>query len=295
MCSELAENELLEIGRNDLSSNINITVTKLNHFLELGKTDNDLNSVWVTIHTGSRNLGIKVLNYWRKQIGKTRIIEADMKAAERGIKEKYKSQGKKIKEEIEKLHSSGRYTIPPSRFLVTHEDISGYLGDMFFAQAYAEYNRFTISERVKKVLGFGKELDRIESIHNYIDPGDKIIRKGSIQAYPGKKVIIPINMSFGTLICEGLGNPERNYSAPHGAGRLMSRREAKENISLEDFKKSMTGVYSSSICNACIDEAPGVYKNPEEIMAGIQDTVKILEIIKPILSIKSGTEDENQS
>ena len=274
---------------------INITVTKLNHFLELGKTDNDLNSVWVTIHTGSRNLGIKVLNYWRKQIGKTRIIEADMKAAERGIKEKYKSQGKKIKEEIEKLHSSGRYTIPPSRFLVTHEDISGYLGDMFFAQAYAEYNRFTISERVKKVLGFGKELDRIESIHNYIDPGDKIIRKGSIQAYPGKKVIIPINMSFGTLICEGLGNPERNYSAPHGAGRLMSRREAKENISLEDFKKSMTGVYSSSICNACIDEAPGVYKDPEEIITGIQDTVKVLEIIKPILSIKSGTEDENQS
>ena len=266
-----------------------------NHFLELGKTDNDPNSVWVTIHTGSRNLGIKVLNYWKKQIGKTRIIEADMKAAERGIKEKYKGQGKKIKEEIEKLHSSGRYTIPPSRFLVTHEDISGYLGDMFFAQAYAEYNRFTISERVKKVLRFGKELDRIESIHNYIDPGDKIIRKGSIQAYPGKKVIIPINMSFGTLICEGLGNPERNYSAPHGAGRLMSRREAKENISLEDFKKSMTGVYSSSICNACIDEAPGVYKDPEEIMAGIQDTVKILEIIKPILSIKSGTEDESQS
>lgn len=264
-----------------------------NHFLELGQTEGDKDSVWVTIHTGSRNLGIKILAYWKKQIGKTRILKADMKAAEKGIKEKYKGQGRKIKEEIEKLHTSGRHTIPPSRFLVTHEDISGYLGDMFFAQAYAEYNRLTISERVRKALGFGKELERIESVHNYIDPRDKIIRKGSIQAYSGQKVIIPMNMAFGTLICEGLGNPERNYSAPHGAGRLMSRREAREKIDLSEFKESMTGVYSSSICNACIDEAPGVYKRPEEIITGIQDTVKILEIIKPILSIKSGVEEDD--
>lgn len=214
-----------------------------------------------------------------------------MKAAERGIKEKYKGQGKKIKEEIEKLHASGRYTIPPSRFLVTHEDISGYLGDMFFAQAYAEYNRMVISERIKKALGLGKELERIESIHNYIDPRDRIIRKGSIQAYAGQKVIIPMNMAFGTLICEGLGNPDRNYSAPHGAGRLMSRREARERLSLQEFKESMGNVYSSSVCLAYIDEAPEVYKDPSEIITGIQDTVKILEIIKPILSIKAGTGD----
>ena len=96
-----------------------VLVTKLNHFIELGQVEEDKESVWVTIHTGSRNLGIKILAYWKKQIGKTRIIEADMKAAERGIKEKYKGQGKKIKEEIEKLHASGRYTIPPRRFLVS--------------------------------------------------------------------------------------------------------------------------------------------------------------------------------
>ena len=203
----------------------------------------------------------------------------------------YEGQGKKIKEEIEKLHASGRYTIPPSRFLVTHEDISGYLGDMFFAQAYAEYNRIVISERIKKALGLGKELERIESIHNYIDPRDRIIRKGSIQAYAGQKVIIPMNMAFGTLICEGLGNPDRNYSAPHGAGRLMSRREARERLSLQEFNGSMGNVYSSSVCLACIDEAPEVYKDPSEIITGIQDTVKILEIIKPILSIKAGTGD----
>lgn len=269
-----------------------VLVTKLNHFIELGQVEEDKESVWVTIHTGSRNLGIKILAYWKKQIGKTRIIEADMKVAERGIKEKYKGQGKKIKEEIEKLHASGRYTIPPSRFLVTHEDISGYLGDMFFAQAYAEYNRMVISERIKKALGLGKELERIESIHNYIDPRDRIIRKGSIQAYAGQKVIIPMNMAFGTLICEGLGNPDRNYSAPHGAGRLMSRREARERLSLQEFKESMGNVYSSSVCLACIDEAPEVYKDPSEIITGIQDTVKILEIIKPILSIKAGTKQE---
>lgn len=269
-----------------------VLVTKLNHFIELGQTEEDKESVWVTIHTGSRNLGIKILAYWKKQIGKTRIISADMKAAEKGIKEKFKGSGKKIKEEIEKLHKSGRHTIPPSRFLVTPEDISGYLEDMFFAQAYAEYNRMVISERIKKALGLGKELERIESIHNYIDPADKIIRKGSIQAYAGQKVVIPMNMAYGTLICEGLGNPERNYSAPHGAGRLMSRREAREKIGLEEFKESMGNVYSSSVCLACIDEAPGVYKNPTEIITGIQDTVRILETIKPILSIKAGTGDE---
>lgn len=265
----------------------------MNHFIELGQTEEDKNSVWVTIHTGSRNLGIKILSYWKKQISKTRIIGEDMKVAEKEIREKYKGQGRRIKEEIEKLRNSGQHTIPPSRFLVTHKDISGYLEDMFFAQAYAEYNRMVISERIKKVLGLGKEQEKIESIHNYIDPRDKIIRKGSIQAHTGQKVIIPMNMAFGTLICEGLSNPERNYSAPHGAGRIMSRREAREKINLKEFEKSMNGIYSSSICNACIDEAPGVYKRPEEIIIGIQDTVKILEIIKPVLSIKAGISDEN--
>lgn len=264
----------------------------MNHFIELGIVEGDKDSVWLTIHTGSRNLGVKILSYWKKQIGKTRILRDDMKAAERDIKKNHKGDGRRIKAEIDKLHSSGKYTISPSRFLVTMEDISGYLGDMFFAQAYAEWNRRTISERIKTACGFGKELEKIESIHNYIDPHDRIIRKGAIKAEDGEKVIIPMNMAFGTLICIGKGNSEWNYSAPHGAGRLMSRKKAKENITMEDFKFSMGQVYSSSICPACLDESPAAYKDPNEIMDLIRDTVEIQEIIKPKLSIKAGTSDE---
>lgn len=263
----------------------------MNHFIELGQSENDKSSIWVTIHTGSRNLGVKILSYWKKQLGKTRIFRDNMKAAERDIKKNHKGDGKKIRYEIEKLHASGKYTIPPSRFLVEHDDISGYLGDMFFAQAYAEWNRKTISERIKSACEFGKELEKIESIHNYIDPHDRIIRKGAIKAMEGDRVVIPMNMAFGTLVCIGKGNKEWNYSAPHGAGRVMSRGEAKKNISLEEFKESMGNVFSTSICNECIDEAPGVYKNPEEIMDLIRDTVEISEIIKPLISIKAGTDD----
>lgn len=265
----------------------------MNHFIELGQNADDKSSVWVTIHTGSRNLGVKILSYWKKQLGKTRILRDDMKAAERDIKKNHKGDGRKIRYEIEKLHTSGKHTIPPSRFLIEHDDISGYLGDMFFAQAYSEWNRKTISERIKSVCGFGKELEKIESIHNYLDPHDRIIRKGAIKAIEGAKVIIPMNMAFGTLICIGKGNLEWNYSAPHGAGRIMSRGKARENITLEEFKKSMGSVFSTSICPACIDEAPGVYKDPGEIMSLIGDTVEISEIIKPLISIKSGVEEND--
>lgn len=265
----------------------------MNHFIELGQLENGPSDVvYLVIHCGSRNLGVKVLSYWKKQIGKTRILKEQMKDAERRIKENHKGNGRKIKEEIEKLHKSGRFTIPPSRFLSTPEDLSGYLEDMFFAQAYAEYNRYTISERIKKVCGFGKEVERIESIHNYIDPDDRIIRKGAISAYDRQKLVIPINMAYGTILGFGKGNPDYNYSAPHGAGRKLSRGEARRAITLDEFKESMGSVFSTSICSACLDEAPGAYKDPEEIVELLEDTVEIIAIIKPILSIKAGTEDE---
>lgn len=262
-----------------------------NHFIELGHTEGDKNTVWLTIHTGSRNLGTKVWSYWKKQIGKTRIQKDLMKAAEHDIKKNHKGDGPKIRYEIEKLHASGKYTIPPSRFLVLPEDLSGYLGDMFFAQAYAEWNRKTISDRIKAVCKFGKELERVESIHNYLDPQDRIIRKGAIKSYEGERLVIPMNMAFGTLVCRGKGNSEWNFSSPHGAGRLMSRKKAKESISLEEFKESMGTVFSTSICESCVDEAPGVYKDPREIMELIKETAEIEEIIKPLLSIKAGAEN----
>lgn len=265
----------------------------MNHFIEIGKgTEED--SMWITVHSGSRNLGIKIWSYWKKQIGKTRIFKDQMKAAEHEIKRNHRGDGRKIKEEIDKLHSSGRYTIPPSRFLTDPQDISGYLGDMFFAQAYAEWNRKTMVERIKDALGLGKELERIESIHNYIDPHDRIIRKGAIRAYSGEKCVIPMNMAYGILVCVGKSNPEWNYSAPHGAGRVMSRGEARKTLGLEEFKESMSGVFSTSIVPECIDESPAVYKDPEEIIGLVcGETVDLVETIKPLVSIKAGGGGEN--
>lgn len=263
-----------------------------NHFIELGRDEED--TITLTIHCGSRNLGVKILAYWKKQLGKTRILKDKLKIEEKNIKDLFKGDSKKIKEEINKLHKSGKYVIPPNKFLTIYEDISGYLQDMFFAQAYAEYNHILISSRIAQVCGFGKEIERVESVHNYIDPYDKIIRKGSISAKNGERVIIPMNMSYGVLICEGLGNPDWNYSAPHGAGRLMSRKEARDNITLDSFKESMRDIFSTSICESCIDESPEAYKNPEEIIEIIEgNCVRVLKTIKPLLSIKASINEEN--
>lgn len=228
------------------------------------------------------------MSYWKKQIGKDRILHDEIRKAEREIRNQYKGNGRQIKEEIEKLRKSGKYLIPASRFLELPSDISGYLEDMFFAQAWAEYNRSLIVSRIAKACGFGKELDRIESVHNFLDPGDRVIRKGAIQASLGQKVVIPMNMSWGVVIAEGLGNPEWNYSAPHGAGRKLSRGKAKEQLTMSDFAESMGSVFSTSVCPSCLDEAPGAYKDPESILDLIGDTVVILDRIKPLLSIKDG-------
>ena len=262
-----------------------------NHFIELGQQGEG--TITLTIHCGSRNLGVKILSYWKKQIGKTRVQKDKIKLEEKRLRELYKGSSHRIKEEIDKLHKSGKYTIPPSRFLVEPEDISGYLQDMFFAQTYAEYNHLLISDRISKACSFGKELSRVMTTHNYINPVDKVIRKGSVSAHEGETLIIPMNMSYGTLICKGLGNPEWNYSAPHGAGRLMSRSKAREQITLEKFKDSMTGVFSNSICKSCLDESPGAYKIPEEVIELISGKcVEIIKTIKPLLSIKDNINED---
>jgi RNA-splicing ligase RtcB len=163
----------------------------------------------------------------------------------------------------------------------------GYLYDMIFAQKYAEVNRAYIASTILKILGFN-EMDRIETVHNFIDFRDFIIRKGSVRSYVGERFILPFNMRDGILICEGKSNPEWNYSAPHGAGRVMSRAQAKKNIKLENFAKQMDGIFSTSVCNSTLDEAPDAYKDAKVIEAAIEPTAKILARIKPIMNMKDG-------
>ena len=162
-----------------------------------------------------------------------------------------------------------------------------YFMDMIFAQAYSKFNRNTIIEKILDATST-KEIDRIESIHNYINFEDMIIRKGAITSYVGERMIIPFSMRDGMIICEGKSNSEWNFSANHGAGRLMSRGEASRKIDLKDFEYQMKGIVSTSVCKSTLDESPQAYKNPKVIEELIEPTVEILDRIRPILNLKDG-------
>ena len=161
-----------------------------------------------------------------------------------------------------------------------------YIHDMRITQKFAVLNRKAMRDEILTHMNI-EELDGFTTIHNYIDLDNMILRKGSVSAQKGEKLIIPINMRDGSLICTGKGNADWNYSAPHGAGRLMSRSAAKANITLDEFKESMEGIYTTSVNTSTIDESPMAYKPIEDIVNNITDTVEINEIIKPVYNFKA--------
>ncbi len=164
---------------------------------------------------------------------------------------------------------------------------------MKIAQEYAVWNRRAIASEIIKQMGLTIS-EEFTTIHNYIDTENFILRKGAISAQLGERVLIPLNMRDGSLICAGRGNPDWNFSAPHGAGRIMSRGEAKRSFTLTEFKASMKGVYTTSVSQSTIDECPMVYKPMDEIIRNIQDTVEILDIIKPIYNFKNSEEEKKR-
>lgn len=223
-----------------------------NHFLEYGE-ECDTGVGWITIHCGSRNLGVKVANYWRH-------IALNPKRA------KYMGY-------------------------LWGDSMRGYLSDMIIAQTYALYNHHIIRDRIFAVLRKlckAKCTESIFTTHNYIDVHDEIpmLRKGAIDASEGRKVAIPFNMRDGIAICVGKGNPHWLNSAPHGAGRVMSRAQARKQLVLSDFEQSMSGVYSTSVCEGTLDESPMAYKPTKEILELIRPTVDIIAVVKPKLNIK---------
>lgn len=273
----LKSKQYLDLNRARLSIG---TLGGGNHFIEMNIDDED--QLYLVVHSGSRYLGKQIAEYYQNQAG-AGIVKLNN---ERIIKE-LKAQGRQ--KEIQATIEKQKQNINRSLTYVEGKMFLAYLDDMRIAQKFAELNRKAIAKVIITEMEFSL-MDSFTTIHNYIDLDEMILRKGAISAKRGELVIIPINMRDGSIIATGKGNADWNDSAPHGAGRLMSRKQAKKSLSMEDFQKSMTGIYTTSISKDTLDEAPFAYKPMAEIIDNIQDTVEINKIIKPIYNFKASEE-----
>lgn len=265
-----------------------------NHFIEI---DIDSDGVkYLIIHSGSRNLGKQVAEYYQNLAVETMQGKDELNVMQEKLISDYKKQGRqnelqKAIAELRQKFSPNPLGIPKELCYLTGKHREDYLYDMRICQHFAAVNRYDIANSIVGNL-FGADmaywnLPMFETVHNYIEHDTNMVRKGSISAKAGEKLLIPINMRDGCIIGVGKGNPEWNCSAPHGAGRIMSRSKAKQMVSLEEFEESMQGIFTTSVSQSTIDESPMVYKPMEEIVANIADTVEILKIIKPIYNFKA--------
>lgn len=265
-----------------------------NHFIEANRDDEQ--NLYFVVHSGSRYFGKEIAEYYQeeawRQLNKNRAHDITSYIAqlkEEGRKNEIQNQIKWMKERVI-TH------IPKDLAYLTGDLFDDYIHDMRITQKFALMNRKAMMSVILKKLNISKDtiFEQFSTIHNYIDTDSMILRKGSVSANQGEKLIIPINMRDGSLICEGLGNEDWNYSAPHGAGRLMSRASAYKNLKMEDFKNAMEGIYSTSVNEETLDESPMAYKSIYDIMANIEPTVKILKHIIPIYNYKSSDDLKNR-
>lgn len=254
-----------------------------NHFIEIGESAND-GSHYLTLHSGSRNFGLKVCNYHANKMKATKFIPQEYHDEFQHIT-KNTIPTSDIPAKLAELNE--RYLVGKKEYLLQGDDMYEYLVDMVIAQTYAEFNHHAMAHSIFVGLRDVEPTDRIHSKHNFIDPQDWVIRKGAIRAYEGEKMIIPFNMRDGLLICEGKSNADWNNSAPHGAGRILARNQAFKILNMEEFEREMEGVFSTSICKATLDESPMAYKDKNVIIEAIKDTATIIDTVKPILNIKA--------
>ena len=260
-----------------------------NHFLEYDENADEKKYAF-TVHTGSRNLGKMVCQKW---VHASKGIDINTDERDKEIREftaNYNGDPVDIPEHLKKIRE--KYRVPDSAGYLSGDLLRGYLTDMVIAQAYAKFNRMIILRKAAEVMNKingAKVIDQVSSIHNYLDFADMTIRKGSIRAYEKERMIIPFNMKDGLAICVGKSNEDWNCSAPHGAGRLMSRAAAKKKIDFNDFQKQMNdaGIYSTSVCQNTLDEAPDAYKPKDEIVELIKDTCDVLFFMQPKINIKA--------
>lgn len=252
-----------------------------NHFIELD-ADEDGNK-YLVIHSGSRNLGVQVCKYWQNQAVENLTDDSNVR---KEIIENLKAQGRE-KEIGEALKQIKKPKINKDLAYIEGGALQCYLHDMKKCQEYAMLNREIMAKIILKHIGFKGVVREFTTIHNYIDTNECVIRKGAIKAGRRDKVLIPLNMRDGSLICEGKGNEDWLCSAPHGAGRIMSRAQAFKEVQMDDFQKSMEGIYTTSVCEETLDEAPQVYKSADIIRKDIEPTVEILKVIKPLWNFKA--------
>jgi tRNA-splicing ligase RtcB (3'-phosphate/5'-hydroxy nucleic acid ligase) len=252
-----------------------------NHFIEVGRSDqNDM--LYLIIHSGSRKLGGDVCKYYQDKAFQN---VNEMVRVREALVSRLKAEGRE-KDIAQELKNLKKPSADKDLAFLTGSDFDDYMNDMAIVQRFASVNRHTMADILIAKCGI-KEMTRFETIHNYIDFTSMILRKGAVSAKDGELLLIPINMRDGSLLCVGKGNPDWNYSAPHGAGRLMSRSKAKQMICMDDFRDSMDGVYSTSVTRETLDEAPQAYKSMAEIVEAIKPTVDVIGVIKTIYNFKA--------
>ena len=257
-----------------------------NHFIEANRDDEG--NLYIVIHSGSRRLGLEIANYYQDAGHKalnSRKAETDALIADL----KRQGRAQEIEGVLRELKARPVNVPRPLAYLEGWL-LEDYLHDMAIAQRYADLNRRAMMDTILKGMGL-KAADRFTTIHNSIDLEAGILRKGAVSAKAGERLLIPINMRDGSLICIGKGNADWNCSAPHGAGRLMSRSEAKQSFTVSEFKKQMQGIYTTSVGAATLDECPMAYKSMADITGNIGPTAEIERIIKPIYNFKAGNAD----
>lgn len=258
-----------------------------NHFIEANRDDEK--GLYLVVHSGSRHLGLEVAEYYQQE-GYRALNGCAKKDIEDLIAE-LKAQGreKEIQKSIQALKNTKRTSVPKALAYVFGDLFEQYIHDMKIVQTYAMLNRQAMMDELVKGMKL-HVTEQFTTIHNYIDTDSMILRKGAVSAKKGEKLLIPINMRDGSLICIGKGEEDWNESAPHGAGRLMSRSLAKESFTVSEFKKQMDGIYTTSVNKDTLDECPMAYKSMEDIVGNIGDTVEIVKVIKPIYNFKAGSE-----
>ncbi len=263
-----------------------------NHFIEANQDEEG--NLYLVVHSGSRHLGLEVAEYYQQE-GYKVLNGSSQKDVEELIAD-LKAQGREreIQKSIAALKNTKRTNIPRQLAYVSGTLFAEYIHDMKIVQNYAMLNRKAMVDELVKGMKL-HVMEQFSTVHNYIDTEAMILRKGAVSARKGERLLIPINMRDGSLICTGKGNEDWNQSAPHGAGRLMSRSAARESFTVSEFKKQMEGIYTTSVNRNTLDECPMAYKGMEDIVGNIGDTVQIDRVIRPIYNFKAGEESHAAS
>lgn len=258
-----------------------------NHFIEIDAAEDG--TKYLVIHSGSRNLGKQVAEFYQQLAIDLNHGKEEYLAKRDQIIEEYKVAGRK--KEIQAALKALRWEkkdayVPDDLCYLYGTYLDDYLHDVVICQRFARENREHMAEVILERTGL-EAIEAFHTIHNYIDTDETILRKGAISAHEGELVLIPINMRDGSVLATGKGNSDWNYSAPHGAGRIMSRSKARDVIEMEDYRKSMEGIYTTSVSTATLDEAPMAYKSSEDIIDVIEESVDVIEVLRPIFNYKA--------